>query len=75
MVQLIAKQDAIFGSVNFGFLDPSPLSPFSDTLGFGLCASSEPSTETQQHSPPPPPQGRMGTQVTTFPSSAEKVGA
>lgn len=37
VAQLSAKQDAILGCVNFVFLDLSPLSPFSDTLGLSLC--------------------------------------
>lgn len=61
MVQLIAKQDAIFGSVNFGFLDPSPLSPFSDTLGLvSVLLQSHPLKPNNTHPPTPPPKAGWG---------------
>lgn len=52
VVQLNAKQDAIFGCVNFGFLDSSPLSPFSDTLGLvSVLLQSHPLKPNNTHSP------------------------
>lgn len=65
VVQLNAKQDAIFGCVNSGFLDPSPLSPFSDTLGLvSVLLQSHPLKPSNTH--PPRQDGDTGRKVPMF---------